>query len=81
MFMDDDQVTYADICYEAASVIASSSAEEMHRERKVSDDRVIGTLLDEMALQLSVLLDKYVPEDEQDKYIEPLLKYEEYINE
>ena len=50
-FMDEDQVTYADICYEASRALTTFSAESMHVERKLSEDKVLGTLLDEMALQ------------------------------
>lgn len=81
-FIEQDEVTYADVCYEAATAlqVAVDSTSPKKASSKVLDEQS-GDLIDELALALSKVLNKFVPEDEQNDYIEPLLKYEEYVND
>ena len=82
---EEGSVGAADICYEAAECLVDMEKEK--RSAKVSISPVSEysnmpmDITDALAATLYKVLNKYVPEDDQIEYIDPLMQYEEIVNE
>lgn len=81
--IEEGRVSEADACYEAASLLGmpsrSTKVSELRQSSDPSDRK--GDIADSLAQTLHTVISKFVPEDEQEEYIEALIEYEEYVND